>query len=77
VRIHRINAKQQKLCAVPRCSIVISRRFLMCLAHWSSVPKGLRLQIWAALTAWTNDPSNGAKLNKLNALQAEAIGLVS
>jgi hypothetical protein len=77
MRIHRNNTRGQKLCGHPRCSVVIARRFLMCLQHWHAVPMPLRLQIWAALKAWENDPGNGVKLNTLNALQAEAIRLVS
>lgn len=77
MRIHRTNAQRQKLCAHPRCSVVIAHRFLMCLDHWNAVPKPLRMQIWAALTAWTNDPGNPRKLMDLQRLQGEAIALVS
>lgn len=76
-RLGRGNILGQKLCAHPRCSVVIARRFLMCLTHWNRVPLPLRLQIWAAAQAWQNEPSNGQKLFALQQLQAEAIALVS
>lgn len=72
-----MNSRGHKLCGHPRCSVVISPRFLMCLQHWNAVPMPLRLQIWAALHAWTNDPSSAQKLTTLQQLQAEAIALVS
>lgn len=66
-----------KTCAVETCSIVIASRFLMCLEHWHRVPQGLRLQIWAALSQWQNDPGSAARLATLRQLQAEAIAKVS
>lgn len=66
-----------KTCAVETCSIVIASRFLMCLEHWHRVPQGLRLQIWAALSQWQNDPGSAARLVTLQRLQAEAIAKVS
>lgn len=77
VRIRRRNRIGQKLCAHPRCSIIISPRFLMCLEHWNAVPMPLRLKIWAALKQWQDDPSSAQRLITLQQLQAEAIALVS
>lgn len=77
LRTHRTNVLRQKLCAHPRCSVVIAHRFLMCLTHWNEVPQPLRLQIWAALAAFERDMSDGTKLMTLQRLQGEAIRLVS
>lgn len=77
VRIHRVNADRQHLCAHLRCSVVIDRRFLMCLPHWQAVPVELRREILQAFSTWQQDPGNGEKLLTLQRKQAEAIGLVS
>ena len=66
-----------KVCPHPRCQVVIDRRFLMCLPHWSHVPVTLRRELKQALDAWRKDPSDGAKLFALQRKQAEAIALVS
>lgn len=65
------------VCPHPRCSLVIDRRFLLCLAHWNAVPVTLRREIYQALDAWRKDPSDGTKLLALQRKQAEAIALVS
>lgn len=75
-RLSRANTLGQKLCAHPRCSIVIARRFLMCLEHWNQVPMPVRLRVWEALQAWQDEPS-GQRLVALQQVQAEAIALVS
>lgn len=77
MRLTRYNSRGDKLCSQRTCSTLINRRFLMCVTHWNAVPKELRLRIWAALRAFENAPSDGAKLHTLQQLQAEAIALVS
>lgn len=66
-----------KVCPHPRCSVVIDRRYLLCLEHWNAVPPSLRREILQALDAWRKDPSNADKLFTLQRKQHEAIGLVS
>lgn len=66
-----------RICPHPRCQVVIDRRFLLCLPHWSAVPVTLRRELKQALHAWLSDPSDGAKLLTLQRKQAEAIALVS
>lgn len=77
MRLQRNNRIGQKLCAHPRCSVRIGLHFLMCLKHWSAVPKGARDRVWAALRAWQADPGNAERVIALEQAQAEAIRLVA
>lgn len=72
-----IPAHAARTCPHPKCSIVIDRRFLLCLEHWLAVPVTLRREVRVAFDAWRNDQSNGQKLLTLQRKQAEAIALVS
>jgi hypothetical protein len=75
--VRRVSASRQHLCGHPRCSIVIDKRFLMCLPHWQAVPVSLRREVLQAFSAWRTDPGNGTKLLALQRKQAEAIRMVS
>lgn len=73
----RVLPNTTKVCPHPRCSVVIDRRYLLCLTHWNAVPASLRREILQALDAWRNDPSDAQKLLALQRRQHEAIRLVS
>lgn len=66
-----------KVCSHPPCSVVIDRRYLLCLTHWNAVPVSLRREILQALDAWRKDPGDAQKLLTLQRKQHEAIRLVS
>lgn len=66
-----------KVCPQTRCSVVIDRRYLLCLAHWNAVPATLRREILQALDAWRKDPGDAQKLLTLQRKQHEAIRLVN
>lgn len=76
-RLNQASPQEAKICAHPRCRIVIDRRFLLCLPHWGHVPVTLRRELKQALDAWRKDPANGEKLFALQRKQSEAIALVS
>lgn len=73
----RVLPNTTKVCPHPRCSVVIDRRYLLCLKHWNAVPATLRREILQALDAWRKDPSDAQKLLALQREQHEAIRLVN
>lgn len=73
----RVLPSTTRVCPHPRCSVVIDRRYLLCLVHWNAVPATLRREILQALDAWRKDPGDAQKLLTLQRKQHEAIRLVS
>jgi hypothetical protein len=42
------------ICQVPGCTLAISRRHLMCAAHWFEVPMPIRTEVFKTLAGWLN-----------------------
>jgi hypothetical protein len=62
-RLRERNQGSQHECAAPGCHEMISRRLLMCAAHWRTVPAPLQ---HAVLRTWRNGGA-GAYLAARNA----------
>lgn len=48
-----------KPCPVEGCQRQCRRTHAMCAAHWSTVPKELQRQLYAAFRRWRADLGNG------------------
>lgn len=68
------------VCAIPTCNKKLSRRFLMCSAHWAKVPMVLQQAVEKTQYQWAHNADSHPqhlKMLRHNVMMARAVAIAA